>query len=223
MNYANFTYYRFRDCVGAYFGIPTDDARKILPAHLCPVETQHSRSVLALTAFDFTESPVGSYREIVLAVVVPPLVERGKPMPKSGLYPFIVGTSTEDSRRHAIERWHLPHYMKDLKIEFAKDDRGMTVAVEDDNEPVLDFTVTEFAFEPSRDLYNAFMASGHECFKANIYMEGAHSVHEEERGRLTLYEHALTDALTFDEVDPYPFREEWYRGGMQTFEPLETL
>ena len=34
------------------------------------------------------------------------------------VFPFMVGTSTEASRKHAMERWHLPHYMQDLDIEF---------------------------------------------------------------------------------------------------------
>ena len=29
--------------------------------------------------------------------------------------------------------------------------------------------------------------------------------------------------LTIDEVNTYPFREQWYREGLQTFEPLEKL
>lgn len=220
---SNYTYYRFKNCIGAYFGMATEDARRLLPEHLPPLEMQHSRSILALTAFEFTESMVGYYREVVLAVIVPPLVEPGKPLPKSGFYPFVVGTSTEASRLHAIERWHLPHYMKDLAIDFEETDEGLTVIVRDDDRPVLDFTVTRYDFEPSKDLYNAFMTDNGSRYKANIYMEGSHSVHEEERGTLNLYEHPMTAGLSFDEVDAYPFREEWYSEGVQTFEPLETL
>jgi hypothetical protein len=223
MNDIGHTRYHFRTCIGAYFGMSTDDARAHLPGHLPPLEKQHSRSVLAVMAFDFDESPVGEYREIVLAVAVPPLVQEGKPLPKSGLYPFRVGTSTEASRRHAIERWHLPHYMGDLTIQFAEERGGLTVRAQDGRRPVLDLTVTPFRFDPSRDLYNAFMVDGAAKFKVNIHMEGSHSVHEEERGKLTLYRHPMTELLAIDEIDPYPFREEWYNHGVQTFGVLETL
>ena len=37
----------------------TSDARKILPSHLQPLELQHTRSIFALTAFEFTQSEVG--------------------------------------------------------------------------------------------------------------------------------------------------------------------
>ncbi|MGD8322124.1 MAG: acetoacetate decarboxylase family protein [Gemmatimonadota bacterium] len=218
-----YTYYGFRNCVGAFFEMPTSDARRILPSHLQPLELQHTRSIFAVTAFEFTESEVGAYEEIVLAILVPPMVEPGRPLPKAAFYPFMVGTSTEAARLHAIERWHLPHYMKDLEIAFTQADGQMDVNVRDDGEPVLDVSVTDYAFGEAKNLYNAFTIEGDDRFKANIYMEAAHSEHEEERGSLTLHPHPMTEPLTISEVNTWPFREEWYRAGMQTFEPLETI
>lgn len=218
-----YTYYGFRNCVGAFFEMPTSDARRILPPHLQPVELQHTRSIFAITAFEFTESMVGAYEEVVLAVIVPPMVVPGKALPKAAFYPFIVGTSTEASRLHAIERWHLPHYMRDLEIAFSEADGQMEVNVRDRDTPVLDLVVTDYAFEPAKNLYNSFMIEGEGRYKANIYMEAPHSEHEEERGSLTLHEHPMTSALTIAEVNSWPFREQWYRAGLQTFEPLETL
>lgn len=218
-----YTYYGFRNCIGAFFEMPTADARKILPSHLQPLELQHTRSILAINAFEFTESEVGSYEEIVLAIVVPPMVEPGKPLPKSAFYPFVVGTSTEASREHAIERWHLPHYMKDVAIDFDEGDGTMEVRVHENGTPILEVEVTDYEFEPSKNLYNAFMTDEDGRFKANIYMEAPHSEHEEERGSLTLHEHPMTEGLTLGAVNTWPFREQWYRAGMQTFEPLETL
>jgi hypothetical protein len=223
MSDIEYTYYGYRTCVGAYFEMPTTDARKLLPKHLEPLEVMHTRSVLAITAFEFTESMVGAYNEVVLAVVVPPKVEPGKPLPKAGFYPFMVGTTTEASREHAIERWHLPHYMKDVEIEFTPSDGAVAVNVRDEGNPVLDLIVTQFAAEPRRNLYACFTTSETDRFKVNIFMEAAHSEHEEERGELTLYEHPMTEGLTIDEVNTYPFREEWYEEGLQTFEELESF
>ena len=225
MSLPDHTYYGFRNCVGAFFEMPTSDARRLLPAHLEPLEMQHTRSILALTAFEFTQSEAGQYAEIVLAIIVPPIIEPGKQIPKAAFYPFIVGTSTEASRLHAIERWHLPHYMKDLEILFTESELQMDVNVRDGENAVLDFTVTKHDYVPSRNLYNAFTVdeSGGRNFKANIYMEAPHSEHEEERGSLKLYEHPMTEGLTIDDVNAYPFREQWYEEGLQTFEPLLTL
>ena len=216
-----YTYYKYRMCVGAYFEMPTADARGLIPDHLEPLEVQHERSILAVTAFDFTESLIGPYHEVVLAVVVPPMVEPGKPLPKAAFFPFMVGTSTEASRQHAIERWHLPHYMKDLDIGFDEGDGEMLVTVRDQGAPVLELTVTDFDFEPTRNVYSCFTIDRQERFKVNIYMDAPHTEHEEERGSVTLYEHPMTAGLSIGEINSYPFREEWYRSGLQTFERLE--
>ena len=220
-----YTYYGFRNCVGAFFEMPTSDARKLLPPHLEPLEMQHERSILALTCFEFTESEVGHYFEVVLAVIVPPMVEPGKPLPKAAFFPFCVGTSSEASRLHAIERWHLPHYMSDLDITMRESTDEMEVTVREGDIRVLDFTVTKHEYVPTKNLYNAFTVEpgANGKFKANIYMEAPHSEHEEENGSLTLYQHPMTEGLTIDDVNTYPFREQWYQAGLQTFEPLLQL
>ena len=221
----DYTYYGFRNCVGAFFEMSTSDARKLLPSHLEPLEMQHERSILALTCFEFTESEVGHYFEIVLAVIVPPMVEPGKPLPKAAFFPFCVGTSSEASRLHAIERWHLPHYMSDLDITMRESTDEMEVTVREGDIRVLDFNVTKHEYVPTKNLYNAFTVEpgANGKFKANIYMEAPHSEHEEENGSLTLYQHPMTEGLTIDDVNTYPFREQWYQAGLQTFEPLLQL
>ena len=217
------TTYEFKHCVGAMFEMSTADARKILPAHLQPLEVQHSRSVFAVLAFRFTESEVGAYDEVVLSVVTPPRIQPGKPLPKAAFYPFMLATSTEAARRHAMERWHLPHYMKDLEFSFENRDGLMRTRVLDEGSPVLELTVSEHSFEPVTNPYHCFMVNGDERLKVNIFMNAAHSQHEEETGELVLYEHPMTEALTLEEVSTYPFREEWYGPGIQTFEEVEQI
>ena len=215
-----YTFYGFDLCVGAYFEMPTSDARALLPPHLQPLEVQHERSILAVTAFHFNESMVGEYDEVVLAVVVPPIVEPGKPLPKAAFFPFMVGTNTEASREHAIERWHLPHYMKDVDIDFQRDGDQMTVRVTDDGSEVLELVVTDFESAPARNQYSCFTVDPESRYKVEIFMEAMHTEHEEERGSLTLHEHPMTAGLSLDDINSYPFREEWYQKGGQTFEPM---
>jgi hypothetical protein len=217
------TRYGFATAVSAFFEMPTTDARKLLPAHLQPLELQHTRSILSVTAFIFTESMVGEYNEIVLSVIVPPRVEPGLPLPKAAFFPFMVGTTTDESREHAIERWHLPHYMKAIDIDFAPKGDRMEVSVVDAGRPVLDMVVTSHEFENVRDLYNSFMVDGNDRYKVNIWMEGAHAEHEEERGTLVLHEHEMTAGLTLGDVSGYAFREQWMRAGLQTFEAMERI
>ncbi len=217
------TRYEFQRCVGAMFEMNTAQAREILPSHLQPLEVQHTRSVLAVLAFQFSDSEVGPYDEVVLAVVTPPRMEAGKPLPSAAFYPFMLATSTEAARQHAIERWHLPHYMKDLAFSFEADEDEVRTRVSDDGAPVLDLTVGTHVFEPVRMLYHCFMVNGDERLKVNIFMDAAHAQHEEETGELILHDHPMTELLADADVSPFPFREECYGPGVQTFEEVETI
>jgi len=217
------TTYEFKHCIGAMFEMSTADGRKILPGHLHPLEVQHTRSVLAVLAFQFTDSEVGAYDEVVLSVVTPPRIEPGKPLPQAAFYPFMLATSTETARQHAIERWHLPHYMKDLEFSFEAADGQMRVGVFDEGSPVLELKVSEHSFKPVTNPYHCFMTDGDERLKVNIFMNAAHSQHEEETGELVLYDHPMTAPLTLQDVSSYPFREEWYGPGIQTFEEVERI
>jgi len=217
------TRYVFANCIGSFFEMSTSDARAILPDHLEPMEVRHDRSVLAILGFQFTESEVGAYDELVMAIITPPRVEPGKPLPKAAFFPFVVATSTEAAREHAIERWHLPHYMKDLTFRFDESEHRMEMRVTDGDAPVVDMVVTRHEHNPTTNPYHCFMVEGDDRFKVNIFMDGPHSEHEFEKGKLTLHDHPMTEALTIDEVDTWPFREEWYEGGVQTFEELERL
>jgi hypothetical protein len=219
----NLTRYEFSQCVGAMFEMDTADARRILPSHLQPLEVQHSRSVFAVLAFQFTDSEVGPYDEVVLSVVTPPRAGPGQTLPKAAFYPFMLATSTEAARNHAIERWHLPHYMKDLDFTFESQDGSIRVEVLDEGDPVLQLTVSEHSFEAVTNPYHCFMVNGGDRLKVNIFMNAEHSQHEEETGELILFDHPMVQGLDREEVSSFPFREEWYGPGVQTFEEVETI
>lgn len=217
------TKYEFAHCIGAMFEMSTSDARKILPAHLQPLEVQHTRSVLAVLAFRFTGSEVGPYDEVVLSVVTPPRAEPGKPLPKAAFYPFMLATSTEAAREHAIDRWHLPHYRKDLDFSFEAVNGTMKMVAMDEGSPVLELSVSEHSFESMTNPYHCFMTNGERRLKVNIFMNAEHSQHEEETGELILHPHPMTEMLDREDVSSYPFREEWYGPGVQTFEEVESI
>jgi hypothetical protein len=65
-----------------------------------------------------------------------------------------------------------------------------------------------------------FTVDPEDRYKVNILMEAVHAEHEEETGSLILSEHPMTEGLTIDEVNTYPFREEWYSKGLQTFDKM---
>ncbi|HJS59559.1 MAG TPA: hypothetical protein VKA01_15750 [Vicinamibacteria bacterium] len=217
------TRYGYRNAISGFFEFPTDNARRILPGHLEPVELHHGTSIFAMTAFDFTESMVGPYGEVVMAVIVSPTVKPGERLPKSAFYPYLVATTTRAARDHAIERWHLPHWMEDVGVQFQQDKGRLTAKISAGNEPVAELTVTDHSWSPVSHLYQSFMKDGQGAFLANIVMEGSQSEHEEELGKVVLYEHPFNKDLVISELYDVPFRELWMKDGRQTFDPLITL
>lgn len=217
------TQYHFKHAVSAFFEMSRDAAKRALPAHLEAMEVKHSLGVFAVTAFDFTNSEVGSYQELVLAVITPPVLGVGGEFPRSAFYPFVVGTSTEAARLHAIERWHLPHYMADIGVEFEEKDGRMSVHAHEKGRAILDLKVSAHKWTRVNHLYQAFTVDSPRRFKADIHMEGAFTEHEEESGEIVIHPHPMCEALLNADVSSYPFRELWMKDGVQTFEELQTI
>jgi hypothetical protein len=217
------THYQFRTAVSAFCAMPTELVARLLPPNLRPLEVTHGSGVFAAVAIDFTESEVGAYRELVLAVFVPPIPEPNGPYPKAAFYPVVLATNTPASRQHASERWHLPHYANDVDISFQEDAGRENVFVYDAGNPVLDLTVTRRKWNPVEQLYQSFMVDGTRCFKVDIHMRGRLSVHEEQRGVLKLHDHPMFAGIDREEIEPVPFRELWMRDGAQAFEEIEQL
>jgi hypothetical protein len=216
------TYY-FADVVNGLFEFPTENARAIIPPELQPVELHHGSSILGMMVMDFTQSVVGSYRELILGIMVAPLVQPGMPMPQAAFYPMLLGTTTQASREHAIEMWHLPHYMQDIQIACTTESGIMTVSVTDGRDPIVDMTIADYDWSPKEFRYQAFMTDESGFYSSNITMAGEFSEHEEERGSLVLHPHVMTEAFDRDRVSSVPFREQWMRNGVQTFQPLQKL
>ncbi len=217
--------YAFSTGVSAFFEMPTSDARRILPAHLEPVEVTHQRSILAVTAFHFTESEAGPYVELMFSVIVPPVPGRWiqRQHPKAGFYPFLAATSSEESRRHRSDGFSIPYIAEDIDARFVESCGALHVSVWTRSGPVVDLTVTQHKWESTTHLLHTFMMDGTQLRKSNLQIAGRYTVHENERGLMTLHHHPMTTALTLDEISPYPFREHWLKDGVETFHPLETI
>ena len=217
------TRYGYTDAISGFFEFPTENARRILPSHLEPAELHHGSSIFSLTAFEFCESEVGAYGEVVMSVIVAPLVKPGERLPKSAFYPYLVATTTKAARDHAIERWHLPHWMEDVEIGFDRGERSIAAKIAVDGSPVAELRIGDHSWNPVSHLYQCFMKDDEGAFLANILMEGEQSEHEEETGRLLLHDHPFNADLDISEVYEEPFRELWMRSGSQTFDPLVRL
>ena len=215
--------YGFSHAISGFFEFPTENARALVPKGIEPAELHHGSSILSVTVFDFTESMVGAYREAVFSVAVMPLVKPGERLPKAALFPYVVPTTTEASREHAISTWHLPHWMEDVEIDLSPSDQRMEARVRAGGTLVAELCVVDHSWQTVRHLYQSFMRDSDENYLANIWMEGQQSEHEEESGYLRLHEHPFQGSLALPDVADVPFREVWMRDGMQTFEPLVSI
>jgi hypothetical protein len=159
----------------------------------------------------------------MLSVVVPPFPGRWGQHPKAGFYPFMAATSSEESRRHRSEMFRIPHIAEDIDARFAETAGALQVSIWTRSGPVVDLTVTQHKWETTTHLLHTFMMDGKQRYKANLQISGRYTVHENERGRMTLHRHPITTALTLEEISPYPFREHWLKEGVELFHPLETV
>ncbi len=213
----------FSTGVSALFEMSTSDADRILPPHLQPIEVRPQRSILSVTAFHFRESEVGPYAELLLSVVVPPVVGSWERHPKAGFYPFLAATSGVESRRHLAHTLRIPTDPRDIDAQFIERRDRIEVRVRAEGQPVVDVTVTQHEWHPTTHLLQSHMIDGDLRLKADVQISGHYTMHEQERGRLRLYPHPMTSALTIDEVSTYPFREHWLKEGFELFHPVETL
>jgi len=216
------TRYHFRHAASAFFEVPGEVAASCLPRGLEPLEASHGIGVFAVTAFDFVDSDVGAYRELVLSILTPPSISAGVEWPRSAFFPFVVGTSSEASRLHAIERWRLPHYLKDIEVEFEEVKGGLRIRAHERGRPIVDLDVSGCDRSPTRQLYQVFSSSEDQLYKADILMEGLFTEHEEETGRLVLHDHPMCASLAGTEVTR-PFREIWLSDGVQSIDTLYGL
>jgi len=218
------TRYGYANAINGFFEFPTENARRVLPSGMEPVEVHHGSSVLAVTVFHFDESEVGEYGEVVYAVLVPPFVEDGR-LPRGAFYPYQVATTTKAARQHAMERWHLPHWMDDVETELepADDGKSLTARVKADGALALEMTVTDHSWDEVSHLYQSFQQDDGGKYMCNILFEGEKSEHEEETGRIKLHDHPFNKDIMISEVFEQPFREMWMRKGHQLFDPLRKL
>ena len=218
------TRYGYANAINGFFEFPTENARRVLPSGMEPVEVHHGSSVLAVTVFHFDESEVGEYGEVVYAVLVPPFVEDGR-LPKGAFYPYQVATTTKAARQHAMERWHLPHWTDDVETELepSADGKSLTARVKAEGTLALEMTITDHSWDEVSHLYQSFQQDDDGKYMCNILFEGEKSEHEEETGRIKLHDHPFNKGIMISEVFEQPFREMWMRKGHQLFDPLRTL
>lgn len=216
--------FHFDQVVAGFFELPTSNARRILPLGLEPLERCHGRSVLAVLAFDFVGGAVGPFREVVFAVLVPPFIEPGAPVPHSAMYPFLVGTSTKAAREHGRRHYLLPHHPRNVEVSFESRRDGVWATVSEQSR-VLRIGVSTPEWVPTavmRRQYQVLSVAEGRLHVAQVSIAGRHAEHEEESGELILQPHDFTELLDLDGVGRRPFREQRVTEGTERYWPVRT-
>jgi hypothetical protein len=214
------TRYGFSRAFGGFFHAHAARLAALLPAGVHPFESHPELGVLAVTVFDFDASEVGSYRELVASVMVPPWAPRGEVLPHGAFFPVLLATTTDRSRAHAAQRWKLPELDRCLTIEIGGSDRVARVEVDDDRRALLRLTVGLARPGDSRRTYQCFSRDAEQLHRVGVEIAGPLAEHEDERGELELCDHPLADWLGRLIDDPIPFREQSMGAGQQRFGSL---
>lgn len=213
----------FSTGVSAFFEMATADAVRLLPGHLQPIEIAPQRAILNVSIFHFRQSEVGPYAELMFSVVVPPVPDEWGKHPKGGFFPFLAATSSERSREHRRRLLRIPHYEENIDAQFIERPEALRIRIRAADRPVLALTVTSHVWLSTTHLLHAFMMDGSRRLKAACQVSGRYTVHEQERGSLTIHRHPMTEGLNLDELSRHPFREHWLKEGCELFHPVESL
>lgn len=215
------TCYKFDCALGAFFEIDSDVAKELLPKKLNPLERRPGCSILNIAAFDFTESEVGAYGEIVFSIAVSPYSKAGEVLPHIGLFPFQLATTTAESKAHGSEKWKLPCHPEIVSMEFHHSESTRTVIVKEEQDKILELSISRTDEKQNKQInriYQCFTFDS-ELHRVNIEISGEINEHEEETGAFSFSDHALCEQISALE-DDIPFREQSMGRGKQLFADL---
>lgn len=221
--------YHYPIMISASFEIPTGDARKLLPVSVEPVEPWHGASVLTITLFEFDESPVGPYQEVVLSLFVVPRLIKGDVFPHAAVAPVRLGSTHHEARQHAIDLWHLPHFHEDIRVtyEHSETEQRLTGRVFcPRGEEILELNVTHSGvWKETCQQYQSFQADETGLYMSKIDWSGTLSEHEEGRGSVHFRDHRFFKGLAVPlRVDSPPLREMWMKEGLEAIHhPINRL
>ncbi len=218
--------YHFPHMISASFEIPSDEARRLMPRGIEPVEAWHGSSVLTVTLFEFDRSPIGPYQEVVLSIFAVPRLIKGDLYPHAAVTPIRLGSTHHQARQHAIELWHLPHFMEDIRIDFTEsaDRTRMTGKVFcPRGEEILELNVSHQAgWHPVTHQYQSFQVDSTGLYMGKIDWIGKLSEHEEGTGSIRFRNHRFFEGLIEPGAfaDSPPMREMWMRDGVEAYYPI---
>jgi hypothetical protein len=213
----------FNHAVHGLFELPSDDARRLLPARIEPLEPHHGSSLLSVSVFDFSQSPVGPYAELALSIIVAPqITDEHARWPSAAYFTFLMAANLPAAREQGGEL-PFPYWRDDVSIQLAVGEGCVQVGVAAEGASVIELKLYEHSWQPAQHRYQCLLAREGQRYLAGIEVDGEESEHEDGRGSLALSAHPLLQGLDIASIDETPVRETWIRAGHQTLTGLAAI
>ncbi len=207
--------YSFTSALGGFFEMDIDVARSLLPKKLHPLELRPGCAVLGVMAIDFDQSEAGPYGEIVLSIAVPPDSQPPNPFPHSSFFVLWLGTTTEESREHAMEYWKFSCYPNDITTYFSEDKDKKNVIVKEGDLDILRLSVAKKTYFKEAKRYYQCFTEQKNLYQLRIDIEGEMEEHEEETGELFMADHPFCQKIDLALESLVPFREQSMGKGIE--------
>ena len=110
----------------------------MLPHDLWLFESHPGQAVINVTLFNFYESVVGAYADVVISLAVVPWAPPSEKLPHGAFFPIFLGSTTDVSRIHATEEWKLPDYGRCVEIKFGNREQQRYACVEEQGQLIVE-------------------------------------------------------------------------------------
>lgn len=216
--------YKFNCVINCLTEIETDNIKGLLPKNLYPFEVHPDLSLLSIIGFDFYDTPVGKYQEIIIGILTQAYLTPEKNIPKATIFPINLATTSDASRQHAIDNYKLPHYLKNIDISFDTKGPKKILKCKEDNKIFLNIElVIENKGEKAKEYHQSLIYSAEKIFLSKIYIDANICETQDEKGNIELTNHDFFKNININSINNTPYLERFASTGVETMFELESI
>ncbi len=219
-----YTNYQFKNILNCLLEIETIYVNKLVPKNIYPLEIQPNLSLISIIGFDFQETPIGNYQEVIIGVVIQPYLLKKGDIPKSAIFPINIATNTDNSKIHAISNYKLPHYMKNIEIDFDIDASKKKLICKENNDVFMNIELDiNDKHDKSQEYHQSFVFDNNKLFLSNININSLMAESQDGRGNVFFNKHSFFKDIEIDEINNIPYLERHAYNGIETMSSLISI
>lgn len=222
----NTTYinYKFKNVINCLLEIDTIYVNKLVPKNIYPLEIQPNLSLISIIGFDFYDTPIGDYQEVIIGIITQPYFLNKDRIPKSAVFPINVATNTDKSKEHAIANYKLPHYMKNIIIDFNVNDSKKILTCKDNDKIFLNVELNiKNNLEKTEEYHQSFIADHNQLYLSEINIDAILGENQDGEGKVTLSSHKFFKNIEINEINNIPYLERYAHTGIETMSSLISI